>query len=281
MEPTENKNTIRLELKGKELYFTADIDQAQSGQIIQLLAADSTSPLPFSPIGITTANQNIPHLRNKAPKEALIETKAKTNPEKMVAFGALIMDLNNKESFSITEVKDMYKKAGEPIPHNFGRDIRSAVKLAYIYSVGDELYTLSDTGKEKIERGFSDEANFNAQRSRKAKSGKNDGIQKSIRDEVKNLAVTTNLKGYPNYHDVKTKGKRILWILQYADSHGIESLSSTEIASIAERLKDQIPTRDFSAFNKENIKRGNVMQKGSQFKILQPGIEVLKQKQES
>lgn len=205
-------------------------------------------------------------------RDLINESKAKTNAQKITVLGKYLSEKDGTGEFLIKDILYELRKMGEE-PGNFTRDLKKAISLKYIYPVPSkkDKYGVSERGLSGIQNKFSDEI-------RKPSIKRRGGFKKAIppRKEVVSLSIVTTLEGYPNFHPLPTKADVILWVLAYADSQKIEDLTPKEVEVITDKLRNVIEQKDFSAFNKRNIKLGYVAQVDGKFKIQQKGLDFLK-----
>lgn len=275
--------SVKITIAGEGLSFEKEADMLKAGQIIAFLSNDTPaqqtppsyySPTPGKLLGVGETSR-------RSPRQALIESDAKTNTEKIVVLAHFICERDGTLSFSPKEIQVEFKKAGESLPKNFTRDFNQAIALGYILENDDQGgYILTDLGLDVLESGFlNNRQNSPLSGSKKRKGGKSKKVT-TVRDEVSDLQIVPQLNGYPDYWSLSTKGSKILWLLAYAEENRVtEGLTPVEIEFMASKLKDQIKTGDFTALTKNNIKKG-WMTTGKGFsKILKLGEDSLKAQQ--
>ena len=91
--------------------------------------------------------------------EFMTAVEAKRNPDKILAFGAYLMDEMSRETFTRDEVKSMFQRAAEPVPGNFHRDFTWAVSNRWLGEQADApgAYYVTATGRKALERKFAAE----------------------------------------------------------------------------------------------------------------------------
>lgn len=89
--------------------------------------------------------------------EYLSSVEAKRNPDKILAFGAFLMDEMGRETFTRDEVRAMFQSAAEPVPANFHRDFTWAVSNRWLgQQVGAPgAYYVTSTGRTALGNKFS------------------------------------------------------------------------------------------------------------------------------
>lgn len=144
---------VKVHLEGDGLLFTDETSVFNAAQIIGFLKnSDSLE------VGIRQPNtQRLMGSQSRlSPREALLQSTAKTNPQKIAVLGHYQANVTQHDSFSLEEVKAAFRKAGEPLPGNFSRDVSDAVSLGYIFEDESEtgMYFLTDSATEYVQAGF-------------------------------------------------------------------------------------------------------------------------------
>lgn len=268
---------IKITVQGENLSFSCETTVVKAAQVIAFLGSESTdeimdkNPVLVEPSSLLSTNRAA---HNKSPRESIIESGAKTNPQKIATLANYLLQLFNNESFTTAEIRQLFDRAGEPTPKNFSRDLKEAVRLGFIYESAEETgkYLLSDKGRDSVNAGFF-EAEISSKRKRLKKSKT---TQKFIREEIKQLIVEPNVEGWISFRNLTTKSKKIIWLLAYSDKNNINELSSSEVSYLADKLRETISTKDFHALTKESIKKGYItLVNGGKYKIRQAGLNQL------
>ncbi|OIO48811.1 MAG: hypothetical protein AUJ39_02005 [Parcubacteria group bacterium CG1_02_42_13] len=264
---------IKIKIEGGGLSFEGETDIVKAAQVIAFIKSDSI-PNPTKPAALLTGVTNT----QTTPRQALVDSNAKTNPEKITVLGKYLMDRDNQTNFSGREVQEIMKKTGEKMPKNFSRDLQVAIDdLGYIFEddVQKGQYSVTDGGAQAILNGFSLN-NQNRNSRRKSKTNKSGG-KKAIREEVNKLDISGEKEGLPNYWQIDSKGHRILWLINYAESNKIDGLSPVEIESLATKLRDDIESKNVRALTTKSAKNNFIkVDPSGKYKILQNGIKFLK-----
>lgn len=264
---------VKIDGEGINFSFTTSISKA--GQIITFLGTEQSNEekMVLSERNVNSRELLPVPMKSKTPRQALIDSRAKINSQKIAVLGYYYCEVNNSLTFPRSELKALFGKAGESMPRNLHRDLNEAIFANYIYEQKPSEYLITEVGKESIQKGFSD-----AQPTRKTFSrgtNKKGIIKKVVSDDVKKLEIANNLDGFPGYWDLGQKGERILWLFIFAEKNGVLLLSSTDVEYMASQLRDNIPTRSFSALTETIFKRGYITKSGDKYKILQPGMDYL------
>lgn len=259
--------TIKVTIKGEGLSLEKKTSMQKAGQIITFLGTEEDGGQP----ALLDRNSLTP---SDSPKEAINESKAKTNAQKITVLVNYLSQKDRQEDVLIKELLLHLTKMGEK-PGNFARDLRTAESFGYIYpsDVKKTMFRITVKGKGAISNQFSGEVAVKTR-------GKKKGIYKKAvppRKEVVSLSIVAELEGYPGFHDLPAKADCILWVLAYADTHNIEELTPKEVELITDKLKKKLAQRDFSAHNKRNIKNSYVSLTNGKFKLQKKGIDHLKE----
>lgn len=270
---------IKINIEGDGLRFEAETDLVSASQIIAFLGNANVQPSSQNSnmavrvnLGTNTEVQKV------SPREALATSGAKTNAEKITALGRYITRRDSVETFSAKEVREVLKKIGEPLPGNFSRDVKDAIRSNYIYE-DDKLsdrYYITDFGSRSIDDGFIKAENrVTTSKYRKKKKGSNSTILK-LREEVKSMEVTPNFEGFKEYWKLESKGIKIIWLIAFASKHNLDDLSAREIEYLASRLKDNISSSNVPALSKVNIKKGFItVTNNGNYRVLKPGLTIV------
>lgn len=264
--------SVTIIIQGDGLSFKKDINSQKAGQIIAFLGA--AEEVAVDDLSLSASNTKLIPETFQSPSALINESEAKTNAEKITVIGNHLQTKDGQEGFLATEVLLQLRKIGEK-PGNFSRDIATAASLQYIFPVDvkEGRYGISDKGLRAIENKFSETPR------KKVKSKNTGGLKKAMppREEVLSLPIVATLDGYKDLHSIKTMSDSILWILAYADKHGIESLTPREVEALSDKLRKKIEQSGFSAHNQRNMKSGYVSRTGNLFKLQEKGFGHLKE----
>lgn len=247
---------------GQVIAFLNRAKDFKEGRILSNVASD-TSLLAID--AMTPRNLS-------TPRQALIASESKTNSEKITTLARYVCKRDGTESASIQEIQSAFKKAGEPLPRNFSRDLKDAIAAGYIYeSDVNEGYVVTEQGNEAIDLKFK---NINGVSKLKRTRSVN-SIGK-IRDEIKNLAVTSTMSGFVDFNTLSTKGKKILWLIAYAEKEKIQDITPAEIQSLGNKIRVNLPPSSFTALTDKIFKEGLMYKNGGGYRIDQKGLDALK-----
>lgn len=263
------EDNITVSITGEGLSLTIKTNLQKAGQIISFLGMEQNTPASASyepaPAPRLLASKPV------QPKEIVVNSGAKTYPQKIAALAVYLRDQVGQETFTPQEIKVIFKKMGDE-PKNFTRDLKSAMELQYVICVdpASEQYELTDKGAEAVSQSFSGKA------TKKSVGSKRAVISNGVRDEVRQLETLGTLDGFPEYYGLATKADKILWLLAYADKGGVKTLTPTEVDYMSGELRDKVDAKGFTALNQRNIKNSFVSKTASGFQIQKKGIDHLK-----
>lgn len=267
---------VKIVISGEGLSLEREISLHEAGQIITYLGTKQQ----FSPNiqeNKALMEQSVSEIDGQtpsSPKDAISSSGAKTNSEKITAIGKYLQDRDGVQNFAVEEVKSILQKMGEH-PANFLRDLKTSEKSQYIYceNRAEGIFSITDKGKTSINAKFSEKVIPGKQKKKSSTNKPANPV--TVSPEIEKLPITTNLDGFPNYHSLDTKWKKIIWLLVFADKNGVEALSPAEVEYLSAKIKGQIARSGFTAHNTQNIKAGYVISKGSKFSAEQSGIDLL------
>lgn len=282
--------SIKIKISGDGLEFEGETQLFRASQIIAFLSQEGSEPAPsLEKVTLATPIANTGASR-QSPREALDDAQAKSYPQKITVLGFYLMLRDNAESFSATEVRELLKKSGEPLPGNFARDLKTAKNLGWIYSAGadSDSYYVTQKGKEAVTSQFTSGASggLSSRKTRKkigrpASENKLTSVASSrIRDVIKSFEIPTDFNGLSYWGTpALNKQEKILWLLAVSDQAGHDSLTAQEIEYLAgsRMLKDRILARDMNALTKSAVR--NLLLKVNRdgaYQILQGGLEHLR-----
>lgn len=267
---------VKVTLSGDGLNYESDASLVQAAKIIGFLNTEESLPAEYSS-GATGGHSFIDAPQAKplsSPREAILSTDAKTNAQKILVLGAYLAQRDNSDEFATAELKTLFVKAGEPAPRNLARDIRDAVKAGYIMEsmTSSDMYAVTNTGYKKLEDGFGSTV---VKKVRKKSNGK-PAKKAELPEWLQTTSVDDQLDGFPSYRQLNTRSNRVLWILQWAQKANRERLIGIEISAIADKLFDNIPTKQIAASFLPHLSSNRVSKTAEGYKILYSGSEFLK-----
>ena len=148
--------TVKIILEG-EVKYTGEIGVGQAAQILNFIDASSRGSVSESVLPVANSVLGTGLSRRKvSPRQAISESLAKTNPQKIVALAKYVCDKQGQEYFSKKEIQLGFQRAGGGMPKNIGRDLRDAIELGYIAPSEDtpDEFFLTEFGEEQIAKQF-------------------------------------------------------------------------------------------------------------------------------
>lgn len=277
---------LNLKISGDGMTVDQDISLTQAGKIIAFLGSESgAADMPAKvgqlvQTGITSFDPRSSAARLSV-REVIDEAKPNTHAQRITVFGHFVSQSNPNGFFTSDEVKEQYQLAREKLTQHFSREVDKAISTGWIEPVRGEKNTFFVTrkGEDAITTSFI--SNGKSQKKSKSKPA---GSKSTVisEDEVSEDArsvqpVVPTLEGLPNYHKLKTKGLKIMWLLAMAQKHDIDRLSTKELAFFASKLRDKIEIRDINGHTVTAAKNGWVTKdNAANYSLLHDGEEHLK-----
>lgn len=262
-----NEN-VKIIIDGEGLSLTKHTTLQKAGQIISFLG--------YNQNGIISSTESsgvgAPLLPTKRlqPKEIIVSSNAKTYAQKIASLAMYLQEQLGQKVFTPQELKILFKKMGDE-PKNFTRDLNTALESQYILCIDTtaEQYELTDKGAEAVRDGFVGMV------VKKNSNTKKFIVSKGVRDDVKVIEMVGAMDGFPDYHNLPTKGDKILWLLCYADKKGINALSPAEVDFLSLKLRERVDSGGFTALNTKNVNSSFVIKTTTGFQIQKRGLDYL------
>ena len=254
---------VHLSLSGR-MTFDDEITLAQAAQIIAYLAGQ---PLPGGAVApgfvldvrSDTSTGEAP-TRDRGPepptppgpspaptpRELLQATGAKTNVEKIVAFAGYLSRSEETETFTVNDLRQVFRRAREPLPGNLNRDVDSAIRAGFVIPAEARgEYLLTGRADDALAGGF-------------APQGRRSPIGRGSAHHPGNGRTRTTAKppelarldelpdppeGVPPFHDVALKRDKVLWVLVAAKATGIDGLSNQGIEWLTDQYGDAVQSK--------------------------------------
>lgn len=250
------ETAIQLAITGR-LSYSDEISITQATRIIAYLNSQGSGVadelhLEDAPSGNQSERRS--HKKVENPREALQESGASTNAEKIVTLAAYSLLDSDFETFKVEDVKSMFRRARETPPANFGRDLGTAVGAGWIFEADDVPgeYYLNSKVDSIFDGDFVFPKSSNGATGRQ-RSGSKRGPSKSKSRTAKPETLSDvdefhpNLHGYPSYSILKSEKDRLLWIINYmSEKYDRKGLNNKEIAWISDHIGIGIPTDNIS-----------------------------------
>jgi hypothetical protein len=283
----DDNKPVQITMSGK-LTFSEEITLAQAAQIVAFLDQSSGATVGGSP----QPSPRLPGTRgfgsSTSPRDALEASGAKTNPEKMVAFALHILHEGDKETFTLDDIKPLFRRARETAPANISRDLDRTLKAGWIAEsdIKGEYYVTANAS-QVLESGFE---SLRGRRAKSAGRARSAGTRKprktatAIPDAFRDVDnISPTIGGLINYHKLKTKTDRFLWAVYAAKQLGVETVSNQDIVWLTDKLGDGISAGEIAGNFRQNNKVGyvNKSMQTQKIRILPEGEEYLKSKAQS
>jgi len=272
---TDEVRPLKLIISGK-LQFEDQITLAQAAHILAFLdrpASGAIAGTHSQVLGKALGSQQPNGMPN--PRDALEASQAKTNPEKIVALALYVVQDGSKETFTIDDIKPLFRRARETPPANMTRDLDIAVRAGWVSeseTKGEFFVTAKASGV--LETGFEPlrRATVSGSRSRTARGSSGAKKINKVQGEVPAVFAALNeisptLDGYIDYHKAKRRTDKFLWAIHYAKSVNIPALTNKEITWLTDKLGDGIASGDIAACYRSNHKTGHVNRSMQDHKI--------------
>jgi len=239
-------------IRGK-VGYEDEITPAQAAQIIAFLNADQDEQQTLgTPLLDNAKMQGRSTNKVQSAREALDVSGAKTNPEKIVALGAYVLQ-DGGDTFKAEDVKAQFRRAREVAPGNFPRDLSTAVQAGWlaenegneyyltnkIQGIFDGAFVFPKAPKGLKTRGMT--RKVAAPRAGKTKTGGKPDVFAEI-DEF-----PTVMDGLPPYSKMKQNKDKLLWVVKFAKEAGVKGLANKDIEWVTDHLGAGIPNKQISA----------------------------------
>lgn len=279
--------SVKLNLTGK-ITYSEDITLTQAGQIIAFIDSTSAQGAGSAQIITHPVTQGSPSFmrttsRPTSPRDILDGSGAKTNPEKIVAFAKLVLSEGVKDTFTIDDIKPMFRRARESTPANISRDLDTAFKSGWIdeadtkgeYYLTQEAYDAVDNGFEGLKKKTPGSARTNG----RAKSKTRKTVE--VPEVFKEIdPIPQSLEEIPlKYSALKVVSDRFLWVLALAKSLELDGLTNKEIVWVTDHLGAGIPTNNINRNYTSAQKKGyvNKSTQTGNIRITEDGVSYLKE----
>lgn len=136
----------KLTLDGPGLSFTREISQSLAMQVMAVVVGvDGVSP---------KVERMSPEAEKVSLREFLNETKGTNNVDKILLFTFHLITYEGQEIASRNEIKSSFKKAHEPLPANFSRDLLNTLKKGWLVEDKDNegSFYVTRKGRDAVER---------------------------------------------------------------------------------------------------------------------------------
>ena len=256
---------VKLTISGR-LQFEDQITLAQAAHIVAYLDSGNA---PTGPTHQSPQLRGLGNLRGglSNPREALDASRAKTNPEKIVALALYVAQDGSKETFSLEDIKPLFRRARESPPGNISRDFDVAIRAGWVSEAETKgEFFVTQKAAHVLEAGFETVRGATASsgsRSRASRTAAGAKRTKKTTAEIpeafsKIHEISPTLDGYIDYHKLKTTTDKFLWAVNYAKSVGVPAVTNKDLVWLTDKLGEGIISGNIAANFRANHKSGNV-----------------------
>jgi len=278
---------LNLKITGDGMTVDQDITLTQAGKIIAFLGSEAEmtdAPSTGGQLihtGVASIDMQPTVSSRLSVREMIDEAKPNTHAQRITVFGHLVAQSHQDGFFTSDEVKEQYQLAREKLTLHFSREVDKAISAGWIEPVRGEKNTFFVTrkGEDAIANAFNNSGKVRARSKSKPVGTKSAAISEDdVSEAVRNVQpVLPTLPGFPNFHKLKSKGLKIMWLLAMAEKHGIDRLSTKELAFFAGKLRDKLEIRDINGHTVTGAKNGWVTKdNAANYSLLHDGEEHLK-----
>ena len=264
----DQQKTVKIEISGK-LSYADDITLSQAAQIIAFIDSSSSTEIlapgastQLAPVTLTSTTSRS---ASANPRDAIDTTGAKTNPEKIVALASTVLD-GEKDTFTLDEIKPLFRRAREATPKNLSRDLDNAVRSGWVADADQkgEFY-LTSTGHDVLDNGFDSIRSEKSTRTASSRRPRTNGSSRPRKTTVEVPAlfkevdpIPTSIDGLPDYNKLTTNRDRFLWVLRLAKEIGADGLENSEIVWVSDHLGAGLPGKQMTNLFERARQKGHV-----------------------
>jgi hypothetical protein len=280
---------VKITISGR-LSFEEEITLGQAAQIIGFISSsDPGMGMPTPVLPLATPPPSAPKMISAlsigtmlSPREALNASGAKTNAEKIVAFALCIAQEGDKDTFTIEDIKPLFRRARETAPTNMSRDLAMAIKAGWVADsdMKNEYYVAAKaTGV--LETGFKGirQARGNGTKVRSSNGKPSRKAINTVPEAFKHVdTIESTIEGCVSYHKLTKKVDKFLWAVYAAKLLGASSVSNQDIVWLTDRLGDAIPTGNITK-NVQHLSKAGYVNRSLQdsgIRVTPKGEEYLK-----
>ena len=248
--------------------MSRDISFAQAVAVLAYLtsgqplgAPQAGTPAPSRQRGDDAEGRGGKRAHGVTPRQALEASGAKVNAEKITVFGLLVSEQGGKDTFTIDEVRPLFRQARETPPGNFNRDLSTAISMGLIVeseTAGE--YYIANKAENVLETGFDGLRGSRTNGRSRSSGGTARRPRKAVEtpDAFVGIEVSPILPDVINYHKVRTKTDKFVWAVYAAKQLGVEAVGYAELSWLTDRLGSGIKQGDLTAYYRGNQQKGYV-----------------------
>lgn len=233
-------------IKGKVAYDD-EITVTQAARIIAFLnTTEGEDPTLETPLLDDARDTRHSGKKVESAREALDRSGAKTNPEKIVALSAYVLQ-DGGDTFKVEDVKTQFRRARETAPGNFTRDLAVAVQAGWLAEGGGNEYYITNKIQDIFDGGFKFPKPGNATKSRSTSRGAKPKTAAKPEVFADMDEFSTSMEGFQPYSKMKQNKTKLLWVVKFAKDNGVKGLANKDVAWLTDHLGDGIPSRQITA----------------------------------
>lgn len=261
---------LTIKSEDKALSFEYQISMLDAGYIISYLSSSENQQV-VKEHSLAIKPQN--NLNDTKDLINLLERyQPKSIVEKLALFASYLADKNKEQPFTEEELKNLFEVSNLKMPENFKRDLSIALQRGILFKLKDSNTYISTlkTNKELEKMLVKQEVGESDLFKKKRKRGLTERAE--LNNSIKSIPVTGSINGVTlKYKELKSGSERILWLVLYLKSHGIEKASIRDIEYLSERLGKVLQSKYFAMYNKVNIQEGKIAKIENMFVITEEG----------
>ena len=273
----DEQRTVKISISGR-LNFEDSITLTQAAQIVAFIDSSSgfdslaAAPAVPPPSAVPVSASRMPSIEAEPVQlrplagltaaEALEKSGATTNPEKIVAFAALVLSDGQKETFTIDDIKPLFRRARHAVPANLSRDLSAAVRAGWVADADDKgEYYLTTKADAALEGSFkTDRGSRNSSPSRSKSTGSRKPRKTAeVPEAFKEMDTIPNMiDGVGGYHKMAQRKYQFLWVLKLAKDLGLDGLSNQEVVWLTDHLGAGIAANNINSAFTTAQRQGHV-----------------------
>jgi hypothetical protein len=151
----------KVTLNGPGISVDQSVDQGKAREILHILLGGGIISGSLSGAPNRVNSQALHEGPSRTPprvslREFMEEVEAKRNPDKIVAIGEYLTEIEGKSDFGKDDVKAHFRTAGEPLPANYPRDFQWTLQSGWIAEDSNNpgRFYVTRKGKDAISQKF-------------------------------------------------------------------------------------------------------------------------------
>lgn len=148
---------IKILVRGSGLNYLGEVDSFTAAKVVAMcMEVSERGHEKIEMVGSKNTG-----LTKSSPAEYINRHAAHNNFEKILTLAAYVSEHKSKEWFTINEIRELFRIAGESLPKNITRDFKIVTKRGWIYRDTTSKdpkqkgsYYMTTTGKAALAQGF-------------------------------------------------------------------------------------------------------------------------------